>query len=67
MTDDEIVWRRAASCDSNGGSCLEVHHGLDGIVYVRSSTNPSVMLRLSPDEWEHFITSAAAGEFDLPG
>jgi hypothetical protein len=64
MADDEIVWRRAASCDANGGSCVEVHHRPNGDVLVRESDFPADVLRLSKKQWDGFVTGIVAGDFD---
>jgi uncharacterized protein DUF397 len=62
MADEEIEWRRPAADDTDG--CLEVHHGPDGGVYLRNSTDLLHMIRLPKSAWDAFLAAVVAGEFD---
>jgi hypothetical protein len=57
-------WIRSSRCESN--ACVEVAFRGDD-VYIRSSRNPDVVLKLLGVEWEDFLIDAAAGEFRREG
>lgn len=62
-TPSRPVWRRPSSC-SRSGNCAEVaFHG--GLVLVRDSRRPSVVLRFTPDEWAAFTAGVEVGDFDI--
>lgn len=56
------VWRRPSYC--NSGECAEVAQ-VDGMVALRSSNNPSSVVRYTADEWEALVKAIKNGEFDL--
>ncbi|GAA5076887.1 DUF397 domain-containing protein [Thermocatellispora tengchongensis] len=57
-------WFKASFSD-NGGGCVEVAIGDDGVA-VRDSKDPSgPVLRFTDLEWAAFIAGVHAGEFDL--
>jgi Domain of unknown function (DUF397) len=57
----EQGWRRPRRCAS--GECPEI--GIcDGMVVIRSSEAPHVVVRLTPGEWADLVVGIRAGEFD---
>ncbi|MGA6189211.1 DUF397 domain-containing protein [Nocardia iowensis] len=57
------MWHVASGCESNG--CVEVANVPDGRVAVRDSkdrTGPTLVL--TPGQWDEFLSSVRAGEFD---
>lgn len=59
-----VGWFKATFSD-NGGGCVEVALGADGVA-VRDSKDPDgPVLRFSDQEWGAFISGVYAGEFDL--
>ncbi|MEV5887809.1 DUF397 domain-containing protein [Nonomuraea fuscirosea] len=58
------AWRKATFSD-NGGGCVEVAFGENG-VGLRDSKNPAgPTLNFSNSEWDAFLSGVYAGEFDL--
>lgn len=58
-------WKRPSTCGS-AGNCVEVAHDEDGLVLVRDTRRPSVILRFTDAEWTAFTAGVRAGEFDTP-
>ena len=55
-------WRRASFCAS--GECVEVTRQ-NGMIVMRDSKEPrSPMLHYTTQEWQSFVRSIKAGEFD---
>jgi hypothetical protein len=61
MLSDE--WRKSTRSGDNG-NCVEARH-VDGVVEVRESDQPAVVLRTSPEKWAAFIAGVKGDEFDL--
>ncbi|WP_219471295.1 DUF397 domain-containing protein [Nonomuraea rhizosphaerae] len=60
----DAAWFKATFSD-NGGGCVEVALGADGVA-VRDSKDPDgPVLRFSDQEWCAFLAGVHAGEFDL--
>ncbi|QXE36261.1 DUF397 domain-containing protein [Streptomyces sp. GMY02] len=56
-------WRKSTHSDASGGNCLEVAHGLTGIVPVRDSKIPAgPVLTFPADTWAVFIGRVKAGQ-----
>jgi hypothetical protein len=56
------IFRKSSFCSV--GTCVEVAEDADR-VQVRSSTEPSVVVSVTRDEWVDFVRGVKAGEFDL--
>jgi hypothetical protein len=56
----QAAWRRPSNCA--GGECAEVAK-LDGVIALRSSTDPSCVTRYTTDEWRALVQAIKAGEF----
>ena len=56
-------WRSASRCA--GGECIEVERAC-GRVLFRNSTEPDIHVVVSETDWQAFIASVKAGEFDDP-
>ena len=58
------TWVKATASFANG-NCVEVATLPDGMIGIRDSKNPDgPVLRFTPGEWDAFVVSALAGEFD---
>lgn len=57
-------WTRPNRCDNSGPNCVEV--GTDsefpGVRFVRSSQDPTEVVRFDADEWAAFEQSVRAGQ-----
>jgi hypothetical protein len=59
-------WRKSSFSGSNGGGCVEVARNLPGVVAVRDSKDrQGPALVFTPDEWQAFLDSVRAAEFDV--
>ncbi|PJJ02462.1 uncharacterized protein DUF397 [Streptomyces sp. 2333.5] len=71
MTNNRIdlstaVWRKSSYTNGDGGNCVEVVDGLDGLVPVRDSKDPHGPAIVFPaTTWSNFVT--AVKDTDLPG
>jgi hypothetical protein len=55
-------WVRSTKCDNSGPNCAEVTKR-NGLVMVRNSRNPEIVVTFDEGEWAAFTAGAAAGEF----
>ncbi|SCK12329.1 DUF397 domain-containing protein [Streptomyces sp. WMMB 322] len=56
------VWRKSSYSDGQGGSCLEVADGFDGVMPVRDSKVPHGPALVFPaGSWAAFVRSVRAG------
>lgn len=58
----EIQWRKS-SYSEQSGNCLELAV-VDGLVLVRESDDPSVVVRTTRTKLAAFLAGAKAGDFD---
>lgn len=61
-----LKFERPVRCDNSGPNCVEVARTPDGGRAVRDSkagTSGSVLTFTAP-EWDAFVTSAKAGQYD---
>ncbi len=59
------AWESSFSCGPNGGNCVEVNMGTEGLVGLRDSKlAEGPVLVFDDDEWLAFLTAAAAGQFN---
>jgi hypothetical protein len=61
VSQGDIGWRRGSGCDTN--TCVEVA-AADGLLWLRNTARPEVMLAFTVDEWQVFRRAILAGEFD---
>lgn len=55
-------WRKSSYSNNDGGECVEVAHGLPGIVPVRDSKDPGgPALMFTHDAWRAFVTCLRDG------
>lgn len=54
-------WRRPSACEAS--ACVEVKHG-EGVVLLRSSQRPDVVVELTGAEWSAFLAGVRAGDFE---
>nr|WP_282797097.1 DUF397 domain-containing protein [Streptomyces sp. CC224B] len=54
---DAAVWRRSSYSNAQGGDCVEVADGFQGVVPVRDSKRPrGATLHFSSRAWGAFVT-----------
>ncbi|RZQ64385.1 DUF397 domain-containing protein [Amycolatopsis suaedae] len=64
---DAARWEKSFASEPNGGNCVEVNLGVEGLVGVRDTKLPqSPVFVFHTGEWEAFLTAVKAGQFDLP-
>ncbi|MBD0689032.1 DUF397 domain-containing protein [Streptomyces sp. CBMA123] len=56
------VWRKA-SASGESTDCVEVR-ARAGLVEIRESDRPDVVVRTTPRKWAAFVRGVKAGEFD---
>ncbi|MFD5465575.1 DUF397 domain-containing protein [Kitasatospora sp. NPDC127059] len=56
------VWRKA-SASGESTDCVEVR-ARGGLVEIRESDRPDVVVRTTPRKWAAFVRGVKAGEFD---
>jgi len=62
---DSAQWRTSTRSGGNGGNCVEVADGLDGVVAVRDSKDHGgPVLVFGADVWAAFVAGARNGLFD---
>lgn len=59
------TWRKASASGENG-ECVEVR-AAGGLVEIRESEWPEVIVRTTPRKWAAFVRGVKAGEFDRYG
>lgn len=67
--EDPVNWTRSSQCktDHVTGNCVEAAINADGLVLLRDSRTPDVVLVLDPGDWDAFLGGVAAGDFaELP-
>jgi hypothetical protein len=58
-------WQKPWRCSSAGDNCVEVNRSPEGAVGVRDSKLPeSPVLVFTSAEWNEFLGSARAGQYD---
>ncbi len=55
------AWRRASCCA--GGECIEVMQQEQGTILLRNSSEPSLVISATIQEWNAFAGAMRAGEF----
>jgi Domain of unknown function (DUF397) len=55
-----FAWRRPSYCA--GGECAEIAE-IEGMIAMRSSTEPNSVVCYTPDEWQALVQAIKAGEF----
>ncbi|MFD9893935.1 DUF397 domain-containing protein [Amycolatopsis sp. NPDC059027] len=64
---DESAWEKSFVSEPNGGNCVEVNLGREGLVGVRDTKlEGSPVFVFDAGEWEAFVVAVKAGQFDLP-
>ncbi|MFI0411818.1 DUF397 domain-containing protein [Actinomadura sp. 3N508] len=55
-------WRKSSYSSPNGGECVEVAKGTDGVFARDSKDANGPTLRFDPDEWRVFLASVKKGD-----
>jgi hypothetical protein len=55
-----FAWHRPSRCA--GGECAEIAE-IEGMIALRSSTEPNSVVRYTPDEWQALVQAIKADEF----
>jgi hypothetical protein len=64
---DDNAWHKSFASEPNGGNCVEVNLGPDGLIGVRDTKlASSPVIVFDTGEWAAFLTAVKAGQFDLP-
>ena len=64
---EAAAWAKSFASEPNGGNCVEVNLGSDGLVGVRDTKlAKSPVLVFDRGEWAAFLTAVKAGQFDVP-
>jgi hypothetical protein len=64
---DDDAWRKSLASEPNGGNCIEVNLGSEGLIGVRDTKlTSSPVFVFDVDEWAAFLIAVKAGQFDLP-
>lgn len=58
------IFRRSSFC-TDGGSCVEVRIGVDGISVRDSKDDAATPLHFDAAEWSAFLKGVKNGEFDI--
>ncbi|MFD8498952.1 MULTISPECIES: DUF397 domain-containing protein [unclassified Amycolatopsis] len=65
---DDDGWAKSFASEPNGGNCVEVNVGGDGVVGLRDTKlTSSPVFMFDAGEWNAFLIAVKAGQFDLPG
>ncbi|MDH6143953.1 hypothetical protein P3T35_005988 [Kitasatospora sp. GP30] len=56
-------WQKS-SFSGSANECVEIRIA-DGMVEIRESDSPEVIVRTTPAKWAKFLQGARAGEFDM--
>ncbi len=63
---DAAAWEKSFASEPNGGNCVEVNLGVEGLVGVRDTKlASSPVFVFDAGEWNAFVTAVKAGQFDL--
>ncbi|MEV3855974.1 DUF397 domain-containing protein [Streptomyces sp. NPDC050095] len=67
MTDrPDFEFVSAAACrDKKVGNCMQVAVNAPGVVALRESANPGVVIETTPEKWMTFVEAVRGGEYDL--
>jgi len=57
-------WTRSSSCKIDTPMCVEAALAPDGMVRLRDSRRPELVLVLDPGDWQAFKGGVWAGDFD---
>lgn len=58
---NQVAWRRSSFCANS--ECAEVTQQ-DGLILLRSSVTPQVVIRFTPEEFRALRLGIQAGEYD---
>ncbi|MFA3873978.1 DUF397 domain-containing protein [Streptomyces sp. MMCC 100] len=57
-------WRKSSYSDGNGGDCVEVAHGVPGVIPVRDSkVDGGPVIVVGPAAWTEFVRTVGATRF----
>ncbi|MEV0409743.1 DUF397 domain-containing protein [Streptomyces sp. NPDC050448] len=62
----EFEFVSTAACrDPRVNNCMEVATNVPGVVALRESAAPGVVIETTPEKWNTFVEAVRAGEYDL--
>ncbi|WP_435611765.1 DUF397 domain-containing protein [Streptomyces sp. bgisy159] len=64
MSASPIKWQKSSFSGGGGENCVELAVAEGGVIKVRESDDPSVVVTTSRDKLAAFIAGVKAGEFD---
>jgi len=56
------AWRKSSKCANT--ECVEIARDVQGMILLRDSKSPALVLSYTRDEFRAFLDGAKAGEFD---
>lgn len=62
----ELAWRKSSFSGGGNGDCVEVAAGADGLVHLRESDDPRIVITTTPAALHALLVAAKAGAFDHP-
>ncbi|RKN55066.1 DUF397 domain-containing protein [Streptomyces klenkii] len=60
--DAALTWRKSSYSGADNGDCVEMAHGLQGIVPVRDSKDPSQIIAFASEGWSRFLAGVRSGQ-----
>jgi Domain of unknown function (DUF397) len=62
-----VVWRKSSYTNGEGGNCVEIAEGFDGVIPVRDSKVPDGHVLVITDvRWTAFVDAVKGGSFTRP-
>lgn len=61
-----MTWTRSSHCstDHQTGNCVEAAVDTNGLIRLRDSHQPELVLALDPGDWSAFTAGIRSGDFD---
>lgn len=60
----ELVWQKSSFSTGGQGECVEIAAGAAGLVHLRESDDPQVVITTTPAALRALLRAAKAGAFD---
>ncbi|MEU8570263.1 DUF397 domain-containing protein [Streptomyces pathocidini] len=60
----QLAWQKSSFSTGAEGECVEVATAVDGLICLRESDDPAVVVTVPPGRWGAFLRGIKAGEYD---
>nr|WP_055472875.1 DUF397 domain-containing protein [Streptomyces pathocidini] len=60
----QLAWQKSSFSTGAEGECVEVATAADGLIRLRESDDPAVVVTTAPGRWGAFLQRIKAGECD---